>query len=125
MKKILLTMLLLLTVFSSVFATSINSTPVATVRLYKNKVITQADLDNAMKAYQGTGATEADVLQLLINDEVFLQGAEHDGVTVNDTQLASLYAQQKSSYEEQTGVSLTTEQFDKIVEENYGSVDAF
>ena len=74
------------------------------------------------------GASEEqalDVLDIMINDEVFLQGAERDGVTVTDAQVDALYAQQKNAYEQQAGATMTDEQFEQIVNQAYGSVEAY
>ena len=61
----------------------------------------------------------------MINDEVFLQGAERDGITVSDTQRDALYTQQKSSIEAQLGMSLTEDEFEQIVLQSYPSVDEY
>ncbi len=122
-KRIIASLLILLTLVGSVFAASVNSAPAATVNLIRNKVITTQELNDAIALYAGTGLSDLEVLQILINDEVFLQGAERAGVTLTSSQLDSLYAQQKSSIEQQVGASLTNEQYDQLIAQQYGSVE--
>lgn len=62
------------------------SKPVATVNLIRNEVITRTELDNELQNYKDQGyqdVTESDVLEALINEKVFLQGAERDGFIVS------------------------------------------
>lgn len=124
-KKLSITLLLLVAMVGSIFASSVNSSPAATVNLIRNKVITRAELQTAMETYSQSGLTQAEVLDILINDEVFLQGAERDGITVSDTQLDSLYSQQKSTLEQQYGVSISQADFEQMVVEQYGSIDEY
>lgn len=124
-KKISITLLLLVAMVGSIFASSVNSQPAATVNLIRNKVITRADLQSAMETYAQSGMTQAEVLDILINDEVFLQGAERDGVTISDTQLDSLYSQQKTTLEQQYGVAISQAEFEQMVNEQYGSIDNY
>ncbi len=126
MKKIISLILVISLVLCSAFAVPNNRNAAATVNLIRNTVITNADLANQMSALGATSDDQAlSVLNIMINDEVFLQGAERDGITVTDAQLDALYAQQKSSYESQAGASLTDEQFEQVVINAYGSVDAY
>ncbi len=124
-KKLFVTLLMALVLVSGLFASSAANAPAATVNLIRNKVITNAELNAAIADYQGAGLTNLQVLDILINDEVFIQGAERAGITVTDTQLDSLYASQKSTLEEQVGRSLTQQQFESEVISQYGSVDNF
>ena len=116
MKKIISLILVISLVLCSAFAVPNNRNAAATVNLIRNTVITNADLANQMSALGATSDDQAlSVLNIMINDEVFLQGAERDGITVTDAQLDALYAQQKSSYESQAGGTLTDEQFEQVV----------
>ena len=90
------TVLLLLLAASVLFAASMISEPAATVNLIRNSVITVEDLNAEVERYRNAGMTDVtvqDVLQTMINDEVFIQGAERDGITINDRQIDSLYRQ--------------------------------
>ena len=113
------------TLVASVFAVPNNNNAAATVNLIRNTVITNADLASQMQTLGATEDQALQVLNIMINDEVFLQGAERDGITVNDTQRDALYSQQKRAYEQQVGQSLTDQQFEQIVNQSYGSVDAY
>ena len=113
------------TLVASVFAVPNINNAAATVNLIRNTVITNADLASQMQTLGATEDQALQVLNIMINDEVFLQGAERAGITVNDTQRDALYSQQKRAYEQQVGQSLTDQQFEQIVNQSYGSVDAY
>ena len=113
------------TLVASVFAVPNNNNAAATVNLIRNTVITNADLASQMQTLGATEDQALQVLNIMINDEVFLQGAERAGIIVNDTQRDALYSQQKRAYEQQVGQSLTDQQFEQIVNQSYGSVDAY
>ncbi len=125
MRKFTATLLVMATLVASVFAVPNNNNAAATVNLIRNTVITNADLASQMQTLGATEDQALQVLNIMINDEVFLQGAERAGITVNDTQRDALYSQQKRAYEQQVGQSLTDQQFEQIVNQSYGSVDAY
>lgn len=125
MRKFAATLLVMATLVASVFAVPNNNNAAATVNLIRNTVITNADLASQMQTLGATEDQALQVLNIMINDEVFLQGAERAGITVNDTQRDALYSQQKRAYEQQVGQSLTDQQFEQIVNQSYGSVDAY
>ena len=125
MRKFTATLLVMATLVASVFAVPNNNNAAATVNLIRNTVITNADLASQMQTLGATDDQALQVLNIMINDEVFLQGAERAGITVNDTQRDALYSQQKRAYEQQVGQSLTDQQFEQIVNQSYGSVDAY
>lgn len=125
MRKFAATLLVMATLVASVFAVPNNNNAAATVNLIRNTVITNADLASQMQTLGATEDQALQVLNIMINDEVFLQGAERAGIIVNDTQRDALYSQQKRAYEQQVGQSLTDQQFEQIVNQSYGSVDAY
>ena len=113
MKKVLSIFALSILFVTALTAASISS-PAATVNLYENEIITKQQLAEQVDFFKANGyqnATDAEVLEAMINDMVFLQGAKRDGYYVDDRTLDSLYASQKTGLEEQTGVSITNEQF--------------
>ena len=71
------------------------------------------------------GVTKADALDTLINNEVFLQGAERDGITVTDRQVDQLYAQAKANAAAQAGRTVSDAEFEAEVNRQFGSVDAY
>lgn len=125
MKKKISIVLVMVLAAVSLFAVPNNRNAAATVNLIRNTVITNADLNSQMQMLGASEEQALDVLDIMINDEVFLQGAERDGVTVTDAQVDALYAQQKNAYEQQAGAAMTDEQFEQIVNQAYGSVDAY
>lgn len=124
-KKATLTALVALLCALSLSAVPNNSRPAATVNLIRNTVITNAQLAAQMQSLGATEGQASDVLDIMINDEVFLQGAERDGISVSDTQLDSLYRQMKAQVESQAGTTLTDEQWDEYVASSYGTVAAY
>ncbi len=133
MKRIAGMMVLLLLIGSVVTAATIGA-PAATVRLTKTTPITMAELDAEVKEYQesakaaGQDPAQIDplqVLNLLINNELFRQGAARDGVKITDAMIDSAYKSQKSSIEASYGQALTDAQFAEVIANNFGSVEAY
>lgn len=124
MKKII-TLILLVAISTTLFAASLSSSPAATVNLIRNTRITVEDLNKKITELGATQDQALDVLNIMINDEVFLQGAERDGITVNDSQKNALYSQMKTQIEQANGVTLTQEEFDNLAIEQYGSIEAY
>ena len=94
MRKRTLVSAVLLFLAASLYSASLISSPAAIVNLIRNTPITVDQLDEEYQRYVDMGAagiTKTDVLQTLINDEVFLQGAERDGITVSDSQIDPLW----------------------------------
>ncbi|HOE83847.1 MAG TPA: peptidylprolyl isomerase [Sphaerochaeta sp.] len=107
------------------------SAPAATVKLTKTVPISMAELESEVRQYQesakasGGDPTTVDplqVLNLLINNELFRQGAARDGVKITDAMIDSAYASQKASIEASYGQRLTDEQFAQVIVNNFGSV---
>lgn len=105
--------------------------PAATVKLTKTVPITVADLESEVRQYQestrlsGGDPTTVDplqVLNLLINNELFRQGAARDGIKITDQMIDSAYANQKASLEASYGQRFTDEQFAQVITSNFGSV---
>jgi parvulin-like peptidyl-prolyl isomerase len=115
------------------FSATINA-PAAMVKLTKNTPITTAELDAEVLKYQnsasqnGQDPTTIDplqVLNLLINNELFRQGAARDGIKITDAMIDQAYATQKTNIEKSYGQPLTNEQFSQLIASNFGSVDAY
>ncbi len=126
MKKAFFSLFCLLLAFNLSAATI--SKPVATVNLIRNEVITRTELDNELQNYKDQGyqdVTESDVLEALINEKVFLQGAERDGFILDSRTVDSLYNSQRQALEAQYQTTISDEEFDDFITEQYGSVDAF
>jgi peptidyl-prolyl cis-trans isomerase SurA len=105
-----------------------NSQTAATVNLIRNKVITNESLNAKVLVYQkqllDEGSTEIinplDVLNVMINDELVLQGAERDGYSISVAQVDLLVKQQKAYVESQIKTTITDEQFQQVLMNNYG-----
>lgn len=126
MKKLLSIISLLLLFAFSLSAATISS-PAATVNLTKNKVISMDTLNSEYDRYTSAGytVTKLDVLNALIDEILIDQGAARDGYSVSDSDAELLYAQQKTTIENQLGASITDDEFKTLVEEQYESVDAY
>ena len=131
MKKRITTVLMLLIVTAlSLSAASVISQPAATVYLIRNTAINVDDLKAETERYRAAGIDidELSVLQTMINDEVFLQGAERDGVSISDRQVDQMIntvfqnAQQQAAA---AGQSITRAEFDAEIIRQFGTVDAY
>ena len=130
MKRVFAVIAMLLAVFS-VSAASMISQPAATVNLIRNSVITVEDLNAEVERFRNAGmqnVTAQDVLQTMINDEVFIQGAERDGIVINDRQIDSLYKQVFNNAVQQAalaGQTVTEDQFQAEVIRQFGSIENY
>lgn len=121
-KSIIIAAALLLAVVFAAPAFSAISTPVVRINLTKNYVITQEMLDAKVAEYKQVyeSVDSATVLDAMISDELLNQAMERDGYVLTDAQKDELLASQKSSIESQLGMSLTDEQFENVIQSNYG-----
>lgn len=127
MKKIVITLLVVLFTTLSLSAAVISS-PAATVNLTKNKVITTQDLKNEVEFYKTNGytnVTESEVLEAMIGDELISQGATRDGYSISDSEVETLYKNQKLNLSQSAGYNLSDEEYEELVVNNYGSVDEY
>ncbi len=133
MKRILVMVITLLLASTLLSAAPIGA-PAATVRLTKTTPISVADLDAEVARYKasavqnGTDPATIDPLQilgLLINNELFRQGAARDGVKITDAMIDQAYASQKTSIESNYGQKLTDEEFKQVVNANFGTVESY
>lgn len=116
------------------FAATLGAPPAATVRLTKTTPISMADLEAEVAQYKASAAEQGEdpanvdplqVLNLLINNELFRQGAVRDGVKITDAMVDSAYDSQKANLEASSGQKFTDAQFDQIITNNFGSVNAY
>ena len=133
MKRILILVTIVMLASSMLFAAPIGA-PAATVRLTKTTPITVSELDAEVARYKASavqsGADPAavdplQILNLLINNELFRQGAARDGVKITDAMIDQAYASQKASIESSYGQKLTDDEFKQVVNANFGSVDSY
>lgn len=122
-KRSLLFLLVLVSILSGIAAADMISQPAATVNLIRNTVITVQDLQNRVDQYQAEATqavNPAEILDVMINDELVLQGAERDGYMVTDAQIDQMIRQQRTYIEQQLGNTITDAQFEIIIRNNYG-----
>ena len=127
-KKTTLCIIMMVFLISSSIHANIISQPAATVNLIRNKVITVESLNQKVAQYQQQLAAEGsserinplDVLNIMINDELVLQGAERDGIVITAAQVDQLVRQQKTFVEQQLGTVLTDAQFEQVIRNSYG-----
>ncbi|MDD4396839.1 MAG: peptidylprolyl isomerase [Sphaerochaetaceae bacterium] len=124
-KTFLAIMVLAVLACASAFAAV--ATPAATVNLIRTTLISTTQLDSAVQSYKSQGYTNVSslqVLQLMIGQELLLQGAERDGIKLTEDQKDQLLASQKSSIESQTGATYTDDQFDELLQSQAGMTRA-
>ena len=129
-KRIIPVLMLMILALASVSAASMISQPAATVYLIRNTAITVEELEAETARYRAAGMNidEMTVLQMMIDNEVFFQGAERDGVSVSDRQLDQMVntvfqnAQQQAAA---AGQSITRADFDAEIVRQFGSVDTY
>ena len=85
MKRLIIISIIIL-MSTTLFAASI-SMPAATVRLTRTQQISMSDLDKEVAKYKASSSNPESVdplkvLDLLVNNELFRQGAERDGVKI-------------------------------------------
>ncbi|WP_320129276.1 peptidylprolyl isomerase [uncultured Sphaerochaeta sp.] len=134
MKRFFLVLISILCLVSPMLFSAAINAPAAMVKLIKTTPISTAELDTEVRKYQdsatknGQDPTTVDplqVLNLLINNELFKQGAERDGVKITDVMIDQAYASQKANIEKSYSQSLTDDQFTQLINTNYGSVEAY
>lgn len=125
MKKILTTVFLLALGFSLFAAPfSLNKggkKVIASVSIgKKTENITQEDLDAKIAEYKAAGATNTDeeILEILVNDKVFLMSAERDKVSVSDVEVDERLRSLKQQFETQYGQNISDEDFMKYMQES-------
>ena len=120
-KKILCVLVLTLCAISFLTSATISS-PAATVKLIRNKVISTTELNDNVAQYkaQGVDVSTLQVLNAMINAEVFSQGAEKAGYSLTSDQQDALVAASKQNVESQLGSTLTDDQFKQVISQQTG-----
>ena len=122
-KKILSMITIAFLALGMVSAATLVAPPVATVNLIRNTAISQAELDQEYQKYVDAGAegvTKDQVLDVMINDEVFLQGAERDGIRVSDGEIKQYIDAMKAQFSQMAGQQLSDVQFANLVMQQTG-----
>jgi len=139
-KKGLLSLILGVFLITGVSADAIGSgKPAAFVNLYGERiVIGMTELNQKLANYQAAATqngadpsqfTQSSVLDILINDQIVVAGAKHDGIVATDDIKDKLYTSNYSAYAAQynksTGKDIDIATYDEQITKAYGSVDAF
>lgn len=127
--KNLLSLVALSLIAVSLFAaptslSGLGSSSLATVRVgNKTQTITQADFDKKKEQYRkaGSSASDKEILDVLINDAVFLLNAEKDGVVITDSAIDAQIAQVRQGLEANTGKPITDAEFESLITAQYGA----
>jgi len=127
-RKAAVCLFIVLLVSTTTLFADVISVPAATVNLIRNTVISVESLNEKVKVYQEQIANDGslekinplDVLNVMINDELVLQGAERDGYIISKAQVDQLVKQQKAYVEQQVKTSITDAQFEQVLLNNYG-----
>ena len=122
MKKIVLTVfvfsLLLNFAFSAPVSLSNNQVVASITISGKTETITRDELNNKVAEYRasGTNTQRSEVLDIMINDKVFLMSAERDNVRVSDAEVEERLKQMKSQLETTYGSSISDDDFTRYIE---------
>src|SRR5690554_6557513 len=126
-KAAIITLVILLLSPLMAFSANDSSKAVATVSLIRTTTITEQQLNQKYSEYlaeiRASGSKEEitplDVLNILVNDELVLQGAERDGYLISDSQIDQQVKQQKTYVEQQLGRAISDAEFEAIIRNNY------
>lgn len=120
---------LLLTAIIPVSSDDMMFQPAAIVNLIRPTMISLQDVDDAYGEYQSAmqqqnqQITESreDMLQVLIENELLIQGSRRFGVQIDEREIQAAIQEQKQSVAQQLGQrSLTDEQFVQILDQYFG-----
>lgn len=81
------------------------------------EIATQQGLDESTAKKQ--------VLEGIIDNKLFAAAAKRDGIIASETVIDQLFAQQKSSVEQSAGQKLSEAQYEDIIIQSVGSIDAY
>jgi len=123
----LLLMCVLIAFPSLLAAQDIMFEPAAVVNLHRPKMISKNEVKETYEEYaalqrqqnQRVTETEADILDILIENELLIQGAQRASVSVSDNEVQAVYNEQKASVAAQIGSKLTDSDFNSILMNYY------
>ncbi len=119
---------ILIVIILMVSSLSLFAQTAATVNLIKSETISVEELNSRVAEYRAQAAqagsaeaiTPLEVLDVMINDKLVLQGATRDGYMVTDAQVESLLKQQRAYLNQQTGQDISDAQFELAIRQSYG-----
>ena len=89
----------------------------------KTETITQAEVDSKKAEYSSAGVenTNEEILDILINDKVFMMSAERDNVSVTDKEVEDRIKLVRNQLEIQAGKAITETEFNSYIQQNLPS----
>lgn len=91
MKKVLLSIFLMLVLSAAVYSQEMMDQRVAIVNLSKSEIISRKQLDQTIKVLQhaGVNKSEQEVLEVMVEDVLLRQAAEKEGIQVSEAEILS------------------------------------
>ncbi len=130
MKKSIMLFTAFLLMFSTTVLTAKDTLlqPAAVVNLVRPQMISIQQVNETFEEYrqnmqrqgQQIQETREDILEVLIENELLIQGARQFGVTVSDQEIQSELNEQRRSVEQQLGQNLNDQQFTQILDQYFG-----
>ena len=114
MKRILLSVFLILLLSAAVYSQESMDQRVAIVNLSKSEIISRKQLDQTIKVLQhaGVNKSEQEILEVMVEDVLLRQAAEKEGITVSEAEVLSAIRKEVGA-----GPNVTDEQLRDFVEQ--------
>ncbi len=114
MKKVLLSVFLIVACAAAVYSQESMDQRVAIVNLSKSEIISRKQLDQTIKVLQHAGINKSDqeVLEVMVEDVLLRQAAEKEGITVSEAEILSAIRKEVGA-----GANVTDEQLKDFVEQ--------
>ena len=114
MKKVLLSIFLILVLSAAVYSQESMDQRVAIVNLSKSEIISRKQLDQTIKVLQhaGVNKSEQEVLEVMVEDVLLRQGAEKEGIQVSEAEVLSAIRKEVGA-----GANVSDEQLKDFVEQ--------
>ena len=114
MKKILLSVFLMLALCAAVYSQDSMDQRVAIVNLSKSEIISRKQLDQTIKVLQhaGVNKSEQEVLEVMVEDVLLRQAAEKEGIQVSEAEVLSAIRKEVGA-----GANVSDEQLKDFVEQ--------
>ena len=114
MKKVLLSIFLILVLSAAVYSQESMDQRVAIVNLSKSEIISRKQLDQTIKVLQhaGINKSEQEVLEVMVEDLLLRQAAEKEGIQVSEAEILSAIRKEVGA-----GANVSAEQLKDFVEQ--------
>ena len=114
MKKVLLSIFLILVLSAAVYSQESMDQRVAIVNLSKSEIISRKQLDQTIRVlkHAGVNKSEQEVLEVMVEDVLLRQGAEKEGIQVSEAEILSAIRKEVGA-----GANVSDEQLKDFVEQ--------